>query len=195
MALPNMSDQSNAKPPQEFRRDDLKALEKAVRRIVRAHDLNSKALIKSSGLTSAQLVIMKGIAELGEVTSTALSAYADISLATVVTVLDNLEERGLIQRYRSGQDRRIVHTRLTETGMAMIANAPPPLGHSFADRFTALSDRRRRDLVTAAAALADMLSPPSTAMGSVPSPPIRAGTDPVVQGEGRRVARPGQDRA
>jgi DNA-binding MarR family transcriptional regulator len=111
-----MPNPSNAGRRRRFRTEDLKALEKVVRRIVRAHDLNSKALIKSSGLTSAQLIIMKGIEELGEVTSTALSAYADISLATVVTVLDNLEERRLIQRYRSGRDRRIVHTRLTEAG-------------------------------------------------------------------------------
>jgi len=44
----------------------------------------------------------KGIVELGEITSMALSTYADISAATVVTVQDNLEERGLIVRYRSG---------------------------------------------------------------------------------------------
>jgi DNA-binding MarR family transcriptional regulator len=157
--LLNMPEQPNAVPRSRFPNDDLKTLEKAVRRIVRAHDLNSKALIKSSGLTSAQLVMMKAIAELGEVTSTALSAYADISLATVVTVLDNLEERGIIQRYRSGQDRRVVHTRLTEIGAAMVAGAPPPLGHAFAARFAALRQDRRRQLVMAAGELADLLLP------------------------------------
>jgi DNA-binding MarR family transcriptional regulator len=148
----------NAKSGGKFPAEDLKSLEKAVRRMVRAHDINSKALIKSSGLTSGQLIIMKGIAELGEVTSTALSSYADISLATVVTVLDNLEDRGIIQRYRSGHDRRVVHTRLTEIGQAMIERAPPPLGEAFAARLAGLDAARRAEIVAAARQLADMMS-------------------------------------
>ncbi|TKT74194.1 MarR family transcriptional regulator [Aquamicrobium sp. LC103] len=136
----------------------MKALEKSIRRIVRAHDLQSKALVKASGLTAAQLVLMKGISELGEVTSAALSAYADISPATVVTVLDNLEERGLIQRYRSGSDRRIVHTRLTERGAEMVRQAPEPLGAAFAARFFALEESERRTMVASLIRLADLMS-------------------------------------
>lgn len=146
--------------PAREKREDMssRALEKAIRRIVRAHDLQSKALAKASGLTAAQLVIMKGVFELGEVTSAALSAYADISAATIVTVLDNLEERGLIQRYRSGSDRRVVHTRLTERGLATLTAAPPPLGELFLQRFSQLGEEQRRLVVEAAVGLADLLS-------------------------------------
>ncbi len=146
--------------PAREKREDMssRAIEKAIRRIVRAHDLQSKALAKASGLTSAQLVIMKGVFELGEVTSAALSAYADISAATIVTVLDNLEERGLIQRYRSGSDRRVVHTRLTERGLATLTTAPPPLGELFLQRFSQLGEEQRRLVVEAAVGLADLLS-------------------------------------
>ena len=169
-----MPDRANARTAKRFRKDDLKALEKALRRIVRAHDLHSKALSKSTGLTAAQLIILRGIAELGEVTSTALSAYADISLATVVTVLDNLEERGIIQRYRSGQDRRVVHTRLTDLGAAMVAKAPPPLGESFANRFGSLDEARRREIVASLSAFADLLTPAIVppALPPVPNPDI-----------------------
>lgn len=164
-----MPDRANATIMGRFRKSELKALEKALRRIVRAHDLHSKALVKSTGLTAAQLIILRGIAELGEVTSTALSAYADISLPTVVTVLDNLEERGIIQRYRSGQDRRVVHTRLTEMGAQMVARAPLPLGQSFADRFSGLDEARRLELVGALSTFADLLSP---AAMSEPGQPV-----------------------
>jgi DNA-binding MarR family transcriptional regulator len=129
-----------------------------MRRIVRAHDLQSKALTKSAGLTAAQLVLMKGMAELGEVTSAALSAYADISPATVVTVLDNLEERGLIERYRSGSDRRIVHARLTSKGASRVSEAPAPLGETFMQRYLALSEGQRGQLAEAASWLADVMS-------------------------------------
>lgn len=134
------------------------AVEKAVRRIVRAHDLQSRALVKRCGLTSAQLVLMKGIGELGEVTSAALSVYADISAATVVTILDNLEERGLIQRYRSGSDRRVVHTRLTQAGEALMRGAPEPMGEVFLRRFSALSPSERQVIVAALAGLAELLA-------------------------------------
>ncbi|MEO3998100.1 MarR family transcriptional regulator [Mesorhizobium sp. CAU 1732] len=156
--MTNNRQPGNASGPQKFRDAETRTIEKAIRRIVRAHDLQSKALAKASGLTAAQLVLMKGMAELGEVTSAALSAYADISPATVVTVLDNLEERGLVQRYRSGSDRRIVHTRLTEPGMIMVAGAPAPLGPLFLERFARLDDTERRAIVEAAVRLADLLS-------------------------------------
>lgn len=149
---------TNARRKGKFRNPELRALEKAIRRIVRAHDLQSRALAKASGLTAGQLVVMKGIAELGEVTSSALSAYADISSATTVIVLDNLEERGLIQRYRSGSDRRIVHTRLTEEGAAALKRAPEPMGQTFASRFAALGDDERRSLAAAVVRLADLMS-------------------------------------
>lgn len=165
-----MPDRANATATKRFRKDELKALEKALRRIVRAHDLHSKALAKATGLTAAQLIILRGIAELGEVTSTALSAYADISLPTVVTVLDNLEERGIIQRYRSGLDRRVVHTRLTELGAAMVAKAPPPLGEIFADRFARLDETRRQDLVASLSVFADLLSPSIMPEATQPTP-------------------------
>lgn len=132
-------------------------LEKAIRRIVRANDMQSRAMVKQCGLTSAQIVVCRGIVELGEVTTTALSAYADLSAATVVTILDNLEERGIIQRYRSIADRRIVHTRLTESGRALIGKAPRPLGDIALARLKALNADSRRALIENAVELADLL--------------------------------------
>ncbi len=139
---------------------EARMVEKAVRRIVRAHDLQSRALARRCGLTAAQLVVMKGIVELGEVTSVALSVYADISPATVVTILDNLEERELIQRYRSGTDRRIVHTRLTAEGARLVAEAPEPMGDIFLENFSRLPLQEREDLAQAIVRLAELMSIP-----------------------------------
>lgn len=143
----------------------LRIVEKAIRRIVRAHDLQSRALARRSGLTAVQLVLLKGIAALGEVSSARLSAHADISAATLVIVLDNLEERGLIERYRSHADRRIVHARLTARGRAMVEAAPEPLGDAFTQRFAALSPQARARLGRSLLELADMLSGPEPSSG------------------------------
>ena len=100
------ADPANALAPAMFRHGETRTIEKAIRRMVRAHDLQSKALSKAVGLTSAQLVLMKGIAELGEVTSAALSVYADISAATVVTVLEPLGAMFLERFGRLGEAER-----------------------------------------------------------------------------------------
>lgn len=142
-----------------FQEAELRVLEKAIRRIVRANDLQSKALTKTIGLTAPQLVILKAIAALGEVTTTALSVHVDLSAATVITILDNLEARGMVERYRSLNDRRVVHTRLTPAGEALIERAPETLGEDFVLRFQSLVPAQRRELIDSLNELADMMGP------------------------------------
>ncbi len=104
---------------------------KSIRRIVRAIDLRSREVARASGLTIPQIVVLQGINELGEVTTSALAKHADLSSATIVTILDALEKKGLVERYRSGKDRRIVHTRLTEAGGSVLQSAPALLHEDF----------------------------------------------------------------
>ena len=85
----------------------------ALRRIIRAVDLHSKSVSKASGLTPPQILILQAIRQLGEVTTGRVSAEVSLSQATVTTILDRLEQRDLIERYRSERDRRIVHARLS----------------------------------------------------------------------------------
>ncbi|WP_430512128.1 MarR family winged helix-turn-helix transcriptional regulator [Pannonibacter phragmitetus] len=98
---------------------------KALRRIVRAIDLRSREVARTAGLTIPQIVVLQAIRDLGDVTTKALSVQADLSAATVVTILDRLEERGLVARERSATDRRIVHARLTEEGRILLEGPPP----------------------------------------------------------------------
>jgi DNA-binding MarR family transcriptional regulator len=137
--------------------DETRNLLKSIRRIVRANDLQSRALARSIGLTGPQLVIMMAVAELGEVTTRALADHADLSPATVVTVLDNLEHRQIVQRYRSDVDRRIVYTRLTPKGQELISHPPGVFGSEFARRFAALPPERRREMLASLSELADLM--------------------------------------
>lgn len=174
------------------------ALEKAIRRIVRANDMQSRAMVKQCGLTSAQLVICRGILELGEVTTTALSAYADLSAATVVTILDNLEERGIIERYRSTADRRIVHTRLTESGRAVIAKAPRPMGEIALARLKSLDANARKTLIESAIQLANLVErdgihPEGRRTGAaIPARPENLSVMRSTRPAGRRPVRSGR---
>ena len=131
---------------------------KSIRRIVRAIDLRSREVARVSGLTIPQIVVLQGVHELGEVTTKALSEHADLSSATVVTILDKLEEKKLVERYRSASDRRIVHTKLTREGNAAVASLPGLLHEEFEAKFDKLSAEERAKLVQAMSEVAEMLN-------------------------------------
>ena len=138
--------------------DETRVLLKSIRRIVRANDLQSRALAKATGLTGPQLVILTGVAELGEVTTQALADYADLSAATVVMVLEKLEQRAIVERYRSTSDRRIVYTRLTAKGSELVSSTRGLFGAGLAQRFGALPAAKRQELVANLAAIADLVT-------------------------------------
>ncbi len=140
------------------RPNSLKVL-KAIRRIVHAIDVRSRAIERAVGLTIPQLIVLQGIRELGEVTTSALSSHADLSSATVVAILDKLEEKGLVDRYRSKVDRRVVHARLTAAGEGRLDQAPPLLHEGFLRAFEALPLHERERITATLARLATMMAP------------------------------------
>lgn len=119
----------------------------ALRRIIRATDLHSKRLARQAGLTTPQTVVLQAVRDLGEVTSGALARRVHLSQGTVTTILDRLEGRGLIERYRSTSDRRVVHSRLTRQGRAVLRKAPPLLHERFLDAFDELPRKRQRQII------------------------------------------------
>ena len=129
---------------------------KGIRRLSRALDMQSRRIDRAIGLTLPQFVVLTCVGELGEVTSRAVSAAADMSPPTVVGVLDKLEAKGLIERYRSARDRRIVHARLTTRGRAALSTAPDPLGAAFAARLRRLDPAERTALLAALDRLGEM---------------------------------------
>lgn len=129
----------------------------SIRQIIRAVDIHSKRLVRETGLSAPQLVVLRSIDELGEVTTRALSLHVSLSQPTVTTILDRLESKGLVERYRSQKDRRVVHTKLTREGKKTLKTAPPLLQEAFTDAFEALSMTRRNDIVSAVSDLAQMM--------------------------------------
>ncbi|KWT99670.1 MAG: MarR family winged helix-turn-helix transcriptional regulator [Vibrio toranzoniae] len=107
----------------------------AIRQIIRAIDLHSKKLSKEYGMTGPQLILMRAIQEMGNVTIKELSNQTNVSQATTTTIIDRLELNGYVQRVRSSSDRRKVHANLTEKGQELLNNAPPPLQDNFVKKF------------------------------------------------------------
>lgn len=65
----------------------------------------------------------------------------------VTRLLDRLEKRGLITRCRETADRRVVRTRITEAGKALIAGIDKPLMELHLRQFRHMGVERLRELV------------------------------------------------
>ena len=129
----------------------------ALRRIIRATDLHSKRLIKACGLTTPQIMVLKAISDLGDVTVKRISQDVSLSQATVTTILNRLEERRYVERVRSVSDKRIVNARLTELGQSVLADAPTLLHEAFIQRFEALEAWEKTQVLSSLQRVAAMM--------------------------------------
>lgn len=128
-----------------------------LRQIMRASDLHSRQVKKVCGLTLPQVMLLRSIADQGDVRVSNLARDISLSQATVTSILDRLEARGLVERVRSLSDRRIVNARLTAEGMSMLEGAPELLDERFMQRFVALPPEERTQLVQSLQQLAALM--------------------------------------
>jgi DNA-binding MarR family transcriptional regulator len=151
----------------------------AIRRIVHAVDSHSKELERALGITLPQLVVLRAVRMLGEVTTGKLSAAASLSPATVTTILDKLEARGLVLRYRNAEDRRVVHSKLTDRGAQMLDGAPPFLHERFVSGFARIDSARQAALIAALEQVADTMGAPADRRGEALPAPLEAELKPL----------------
>lgn len=140
----------------------------AIRRIVHAVDRHSKTVEKATGLTLPQLVVLAAVRAQGQVTSARLSAAVSLSPPTVTLILDRLESRGLIERYRNLEDRRIVHSRLTAAGAEVLARSPRFLHERFVQRFADLPAARQAAMIATLDEVAELMGAPEVPPAPVP---------------------------
>jgi DNA-binding MarR family transcriptional regulator len=130
----------------------------AIRRIIRATDIHSKKMIKESGLTSAQILILQTLIDEGQLTAAQLAERISLSQATVTTILDRLESRGLVIRERDTQDRRKVRVLITDEGQKVWQKAPTLLQTNFIEHFDNLKDWEQTMIVSALQRVADLMN-------------------------------------
>ena len=129
----------------------------ALRRVIRATDLYSKHLAKTSGLTAPQILLLQAIRDRGDVTIGELAEEISLSAATVTTIVDRLERRNLVYRERSTSDKRKVYVYLTEEAGDVLQHAPMPLQEHFARQFEALQDWEQSMILSSLQRVAEMM--------------------------------------
>ena len=128
-----------------------------LRRIIRATDLQSRRLGKQTGLTTPQLVVLRSIRNAPSSTVGAVAIDVSLSQATVTTILNRLQARGLVRRTRGKTDRRRVRLHLTPKGSRLLDRAPAPLQEEFIEQFSALPDWEQHTIIASLARVADMM--------------------------------------
>lgn len=129
----------------------------ALRRVIRATDLHSKHLAKTTGLTAPQILLLQTIRDKGQVTIGEIANEISLSQATVTTIMDRLEKRKLVYRERSTQDKRKVHANLTDEGISVLQTAPRPLQDQFTREFGDLQEWEQTMIISSLQRIAQMM--------------------------------------
>jgi DNA-binding MarR family transcriptional regulator len=129
----------------------------ALRRVIRAIDLQSRALVQRCGITGPQLIVLREIASHAAPTAGELARAVSLSPATVTGILDRLESRGLVRRVRDTRDRRQVRVETTPSAVALMATAPPLLQEHFMAGFSHLADWEQSQILAALQRLVALL--------------------------------------
>jgi DNA-binding MarR family transcriptional regulator len=129
----------------------------AIRRIIRAIDLQSRKLVQSHGLTGPQALILKEVSRNQGLTAGELARNVSLSQATITDIVKRLELRGLLTRERYQEDRRRTIVSVTAEGEKLLAQSPPLLQEQFAKRFSELKDWEQSQLLYSVQRLASLM--------------------------------------
>jgi len=133
------------------------AIVAAIRRVIRAVDLQSRRLLDRYELTGPQLATLRAAARLDAPSIGTLARAVSLSQPTVTGILNRLEKRRLIARERSADDRRSIAIRVTPEGSGLLERAPSLLQDQFRDELARLREWERHWLLAALQRIASMM--------------------------------------
>lgn len=120
--------------------DNCNEILKAIRKIIRAIDLNSKKNLKKYNLSGPQLLIIKDLSDHGSCPVGSLAKRISLSHATVTEIIDRLEKKGHVKRIKSEEDKRKIFVVLEEKARNVLEQKPTLIQEKFIDEFTKLPD-------------------------------------------------------
>ena len=95
-----------------------------LRRVFQVVHEQSKKVKRETSITGPQIWAIKVIASTSRIRVSDLAKKMYLHPATVVGILNRLETRGLVERIRTKDDRRVVNVVLTEQGMEIVRKSP-----------------------------------------------------------------------
>ncbi|WP_136678752.1 MarR family transcriptional regulator [Neptunomonas sp. XY-337] len=128
-----------------------------LRQIFRSADMQEKEISRSTGLTLPQLMTMQALRHNAPITTGELAKEVSITQATVTSILDRLEKKGLVTRERGLEDKRKVWINLSTEGWELMKGAPTTQQDMFTRRFDDLQSWEQSMVIAALERVAFML--------------------------------------
>jgi len=146
----------------------------ALRKILRKTELNSKALMRETGLTPSQLIFMQMLDDGNEHTAGSVASRMGITQATTTALIQKLEAQGMVARRKGETDRRQVWLSLTDKGRTVLDIAPDGAHAQFHAAFSGLEEWEQLMLIAALERVASMLGAEDDAAAVLASEPVLA---------------------
>ncbi|HUA04592.1 MAG TPA: MarR family transcriptional regulator [Solirubrobacteraceae bacterium] len=135
--------------------DDLRA---AVNQLLAAdRRLRGRDHSRPGELTFAQVRTIAALGRGNEMTAGQLAKSADLTPATITTILDQLESANIVERRRSTEDRRVCNVALTPDGWQLLERKLADWQRLWAEHLSGYSDKELATATGIVQALTGML--------------------------------------
>ena len=128
-----------------------------IRKVLLVIKRQSQVVRMKTGLTGPQIWTIKTISDTEPLSVKELARRIYLHPATVVGIIDRLEEHGLVFRSQSHKDRRVVLVGLTPKGKKLVKKAPEAIQGTLINGMARLTARRRKIIYDGLAELVKML--------------------------------------
>jgi DNA-binding MarR family transcriptional regulator len=129
----------------------------AIRRLMQAGEHYTKELNKIYNVSAAQINCLIALYENGPLSPSQIARHVMVNSSTITGIIDRLEKKGLVERLRVSQDRRVITVELTKNGRMLAEHAPPPIQHKIIDGLKKLSSHEIDGIALTLKRLTDML--------------------------------------
>lgn len=128
--------------------EELRALDTFVKLMRAANAVSERAHrhLPGTGLTETQFAVLEALVSLGPLFQRDIGRKILKSRANITLVVDNLEQRGLVRRERSKEDRRFMAVHLTETGRRLMEKVFPRHARILREEFSVLTAEEQEQL-------------------------------------------------
>lgn len=97
-----------------------KEIEYSLRHIAGRIKMKGRVELKAYDITTPQFIAMQWINETKDLTLGDLSKKLYLAYSTTTDIIDKLEEKELVTRIQSKEDKRVFHVKILEKGKALI---------------------------------------------------------------------------
>jgi DNA-binding MarR family transcriptional regulator len=98
-----------------------------IRKFVRAVSIDTFQMSRKHGLTGPQGAILRALVKWGSLSSASLSRTLYVTPSNITGIIDRLEKKGLVERVRKEEDRRVALITLTKEGTKISKKIPDPI--------------------------------------------------------------------